>query len=127
MKRHLTPEQYHGLWREVTRDGAAPCWYAGWSDRECWGPLDADHLLDQRLLAQHHPSGLRGLSLTDLLLDARGCVPACRRHHQDRHARVFVVPYLRLPDGLHEFAAELGLVWYLRKHHDERRDVHLRR
>jgi hypothetical protein len=66
----------------------------------CEGRLDRHHVLPVQQLRK------RGLD--HLADDPRNVVPACRRHHANHHSRFAPLPASVLPEGVREFAAELG-------------------
>lgn len=101
------------FWREVTGDGRAECWARSLPGADRWrcdGPLDAHHLIPQRLLRRELSGDPR---LDAYLHDPRNGVPVCRQHHHVLETRALVVPRRFVPRRAAAFAEELGLVWAL--------------
>lgn len=71
--------------------------------------LDGHHAIPKRVLKRF---GFR-----DHLLDIRNRVPVCRDDHESHENRSQPIPRELLPDSVFEFAAELGLTWYLERHY----------
>lgn len=118
------------------------------SHLHCDGPLDAHHVLPKRLLKRVFPHGVyfaegdgwrrtmpdqvgdysietgAARSLGDLLNDGRNGIPVCRRHHDLIENCAINLSRGELPHEVEEFAAELGLRWYLeRTYREEEADV----
>lgn len=78
-------------------------------DETCEEPYEAHHILTQQQLRK------RGFS--DVSYDVRNGMGLCNRHHR-RHTRALErVPFERVPDRAHEFAAELGLGWLIDRYY----------
>ena len=93
----------------VTRHGHARCAFAGWS--ACDGPLDAHHVIPQRVLKRELPAD----ALPDALADPRNGVPVCRRHHDALECRSLRLAPSQAHEGLRAFAAQHGLGWYVER------------
>ncbi len=88
------------------------CFLARFSDHPCEGRLIRAHLIPRQLLKRE------GFGLH--VDDPRSYVPACGgimgnagHHGQMDASRTLKVPREALPPVLEEFAAELGLTWWL--------------
>lgn len=103
---------------------------------DCAGQLDGHHLLPKRVLKRERGSGGVRLAATTralytgtpsreveyeavtigaLLNDGRDGVPACRRHHDLVERALVRIRRAELPRQVEEFAAEIGLGWYLER------------
>lgn len=49
------------------------------------------------------------------LLDRRNIVPLCRAHHDRVTSHAIYVPADCWPDGIYDFAAEVGVTWWLER------------
>lgn len=80
--------------------------------RDCDGPLDPHHLVTQQQIKKV----VRGIDARGFRLnDERNIVPVCRRHHDLYHGCRLRIPREALPAGVEDFAAELGLEWWLER------------
>ena len=89
---------------------ADKCWLAPFAGDGCDNggrpQLDPHHLIPQQdIKAVIDDEG----TLEAALADERNIVPACRRHHDNWHARNFGVAQGRLPESVFAFAADYGL------------------
>jgi hypothetical protein len=115
------------------------CFFEG--QGPCHGALIAAHLIPRQLLKREFPNGavkdgdrwrpltrcedrydLKFRSLTALIHDPRSFVPCCGgpMGNAGHHGALDVSKRLRiaradLPAGVEEYAAELGLTWYLER------------
>lgn len=123
------------------------CFFKGWPGAgPCDGALIRAHLIPRQLLKREFPHGVffddeRWVKaarcddryevphrpLEALCRDPRGWVPCCGgpmgpggHHGMLDVSRTLRVPRGRLPAGLEEFAAELGLSWWLDRTYGER-------
>ena len=103
--------------RSCTRTG---CWLAQFSDTPCDGQLIRAHLLPKQKIRQEiNARRLTKAEKQELYWDPRCWVPACGGptgiggHHGLLDGLKLTVPRAALPEGLEEFAAELGLSWWL--------------
>lgn len=127
--------------------GEAVCFFAGWPDAgACDGQLVRGHIVPRQLLKRTYPHGalldedgwrpmtryedrydLRHRTLQDLIDDQRSWVPVCggatgvgAHHGRLDIARTLRIPRERIPEGTEQYAAELGLGWYLDRAHGPR-------
>lgn len=104
------------------------CWFSKLPDAgECEGPqVVRCHLIRQQKIAKEHPRGYSGRSLAVLQADPRGWVWGCAGtsgiggHHgkldtAPHDSSKLIVPRAMIPEETEEFAAELGLLWWLDK------------
>lgn len=106
MRRRLTTEQltqalafklaFHGQLCMVHDDPA-----------ECELPLQVAHVIPKQ--------ALRRRRLDEYVYDARNGILVCYRAHRRSDAGLERFPVDRLPDSVWEFAAELGLEWYVER------------
>lgn len=67
--------------------------------------LDGHHAIPRRVLIR--------LGLADHIMDKRNRVPVCRHDHESHECAHRRIRRCELPASVFEFAAELGLDWYL--------------
>ena len=75
----------------------------------CRGPIEGHHAVEKQALKR------RGLHR--YLDDIRNRVPVCHERHEQHTSRVKPIPRGVLPASVFEFAAELGLTWWVDKHY----------
>lgn len=75
--------------------------------------VDGHHAIPARIL--------RMLGLHAYLSDRRNRVDVCRDCHESHENRSKPLTREELPAAVWEFAAELGLTWYLEKHYPSRK------
>ena len=71
--------------------------------------IDGHHAIPRRVLVR--------LGFGDYVMDKRNRVPICRHDHESHECRHRPIQRRELPASVFEFAAELGLEWYLDKHY----------
>lgn len=71
--------------------------------------LDGHHAIPRRVLLR--------LGFGDYIMDKRNRVPVCRHDHESHENRHRPLLRAELPASVFEFAAELGLEWYLDRHY----------
>lgn len=71
--------------------------------------LDGHHAIPRRVLVR--------LGFADYVMDKRNRVPVCRHDHESHENRHRPLRRDELPASVFEFAAELGLEWYLDRHY----------
>ncbi len=118
------------------------CFFAGWPGAgPCDGALIRAHLIPRQLLKREYPYGMvvvdgvreRALrrerptrTLRELCEDENGWVPCCGgsmgcsgHHGMLDYSRTLRIPRDRLPAAVEQFAAELGLAWFLDREYGE--------
>lgn len=122
------------------------CFFQG--QGPCDGALIRAHLIPRQLLRREFPHGvlledgawrkatryedryeLPHRNTTDLCNDVRSWVPCCGgpqgnagHHGQLDHSRVLRIARDELPAAVEEFAAELGLTWFIERTYPQRKD-----
>jgi hypothetical protein len=93
------------------------CWLKQFTDTPCDGRMDRAHLIPRQLMRRE----LKGRpDLPALLVDGRGWMPACRKHHSAFDtARTLRVPRYALPEAVERFAEGLGLLWWIEREFGE--------
>lgn len=97
------------LWR---RD-LGPCVVCPAEGGVCAGPVQGHHAVSK--------SKLRQVGLTAACMDLRNRVGVCEHRHEQHTTGFRPIPREVLPPSVFEFAAEMGLGWWLDKHYPERR------
>lgn len=92
------------------------------ADGHCDGFLQRHHLIPKREIRSRYKTIGRQyidppFPLTVALADERNLVPLCHMHHGRVEMRRTYIVRAQLPDGLEEFAAALGLGWYLDRYY----------
>lgn len=92
----------------------ADIWREGWEEGRCVvcgtrRNLDAHHAVPRRALIR--------LGFADYVMDKRNRVWACRHDHESHENRHRPIRRCELPASVFEFAAELGLEWYIDRHY----------
>lgn len=111
------------------------CFFAGWPGAgPCDGRLTRAHLVPQQLLKRtwnqredlREQAKAEGRTLREVLWDPRCWVPCCGgpmgnggHHGMLDQSRKLRIPREKLPPGVEEFAAELGLLWWLDREYGE--------
>lgn len=98
--RRRTPDYDAAAWRE----GLGPCVVT-----EATEDVDPHHVVYAQTLRAH---GLR-----EFLGDHRNRLSLVRDVHLNHHSGVAPIPREILPAAVFEFAAEVGLTWWLDKHY----------
>lgn len=96
------------------------CFFAGWPDAgPCDGRLVCAHLIPRQLLKRE--------GFSAYIHDSRSFVPCCGgitgcsgHHGMLDHSRKLRIPRDKLPPAVEDFAAELGLTWYLDREYGPR-------
>lgn len=91
--------------RDAWASNLGPCMICPAEGAECAGPVQGHHAIDKRALKR------RGLHR--YLWDLRNRVPVCEWRHEQHTTRVKPIPRGLLPASVFEFAAELGLSWWV--------------
>lgn len=93
---------------------AADIWREGLHESKCVvcgtrRNLDGHHAIPRRVLVWHH--------LDEFVMDKRNRVPVCRYDHESHECAHRLIRRCELPASVFDFAAEIGLEWYLDKHY----------
>jgi hypothetical protein len=95
-----TPDYDTAAWRE----GLGPCVVTGVTLN-----VDPHHCIYSQVLRRH--------GLHEYLADHRNRLALVRNVHLNHHSGSDPLPIDLLPDAVWEFAADVGLVWWLEKHY----------
>lgn len=87
------------------------CWLAAFSDVPCDGRMEKAHLVRQQTIKRE----IRGAEDPKAILwDSRVLRPGCYRHHTMLdQAKTLRIPREAIPVETEQYAAELGLTWWL--------------
>lgn len=91
---------------DIWREGLHGCECAVCGTR---AHLDGHHAIPKRVLIR--------LGFSEYVMDKRNRVPVCRQDHESHECRHRPILRSELPASVFEFAAELGLEWYLDRHY----------
>lgn len=96
---------------DIWREGLGPCAVCKALRVRLNDHVDGHHVIPAQTLRRH--------GLHDYLVDKRNRLPVCRSHHESHHSRVIPITRVMLPAAVFEFAAEVGLGWWLDKHYPD--------
>lgn len=73
--------------------------------------LDGHHIIPRRVLVRH--------GFSEYVMDRRNRAAVCRHDHESHESAHRRILRAELPASVFEFAAELGLEWYLDRHYSD--------
>jgi hypothetical protein len=98
---------------DVWREGLGRCavceFEFEFEGRPCRGGVQGHHIIAKQTL--------RRLGLAEFVMDKRNRLPVCEYRHEQHTTGFKPIPRALLPASVFEFAAELGLGWYLDRHY----------
>jgi hypothetical protein len=94
---------------DIWREGLGSCMVCRFEGVACRGPVQGHHIISRQTL--------RRLGFHEHLLDRRNRLAVCEHRHEQHTSGFRPIPRRLLPGSVFEFAAELGLGWWLDRYY----------